>query len=204
MTAWYINRSAGLVAWALLSASMVLGVLLSSKLLGTRVRPNWQLDLHRGISALAVAFTAVHVAGAVGDSWIHLGWAETLVPGASAWRPWAIAWGVITMYLLVAVEASSLMRKHLPKRVWKRIHLLSFPLFLTATAHGITAGTELGTTLGIAVAASVTAGVAGLTAMRVVAELERAKAPKLPRIPRPTEASTLPPLREHARPGAPF
>jgi hypothetical protein len=180
MTAWYVNRAAGLVAWALLSASVVLGVLLSSKLLGRWVRPNWQLDLHRGTSALAVAFTAVHVAGAVADGWVHIGWAEALVPGASAWRPWAIAWGIVTMYLLVAVEASSLLRRHLPTHVWKRIHLLSFPLFASATAHGITAGTEMGTTLGIAVAATVTAAVAGLTAMRVVAELDRADEPTPP------------------------
>lgn len=180
MTAWYINRAAGLVAWALLAASIGLGVLLSSRLLGHRVRPNWQLDLHRGLSALAVAFTAVHVAGAVADSWIHIGWFEVLVPFTSAWRPVAVAWGVVTMYLLLAVQATSLLRRRLSKRAWKRVHLLSYPLFLTATAHGITAGSELGTTAGIAVAALVTAAIAGLTAARVVDELDRA-APPAPR-----------------------
>ena len=193
MTAWYVNRAAGLVAWALLAGSVGLGILLSSKLLGKRVRPNWQLDLHRGLSALAVAFTGVHVAGAVADNWIHLGWAEVLVPGTSSWRPLAVAWGVVTMYLLAAVQITSLLRKRLSKRAWKRVHFASYPLFLTATAHGVTAGTEMGTTIGIAVAALVTAALAGLTAMRVVEEQDRRAHPAPAR-----------PARVPARAGSPF
>lgn len=173
MTAWYVNRSAGLVAWALLAASMALGILLSSKLLGKRVRPNWQLDLHRGLSGLAVAFTGVHVLGAIADNWVHFGWTEVLVPFTSSWRPLAVAWGVVTMYLLVAVEVTSLLRKRLSKRAWKAVHLSSYGLFLTATAHGISAGTDMGSTIGIAIAALVTAALAGLTAARVVEELDR-------------------------------
>ncbi|MEZ5140231.1 MAG: ferric reductase-like transmembrane domain-containing protein [Acidimicrobiales bacterium] len=193
MTAWYVNCAAGLVAWALLAGSVGLGILLSSKLLGKRVRPNWQLDLHRGLSALAVAFTGVHVAGAVADNWIHLGWAEVLVPGTSSWRPLAVAWGVVTMYLLAAVQITSLLRKRLSKRAWKRVHFASYPLFLTATAHGVTAGTEMGTTIGIAVAALVTAALAGLTAMRVVEEQDRRAHPAPAR-----------PARVPARAGSPF
>ena len=135
MTWWYINRAAGLVAWALLSASIVLGLLLSSRALGTKVRPNWIQDLHRGLSGLAVVFVGVHVAGAVGDNYLHFGAAQVLVPFTSTWRPWAVAWGVVTLYLLAAVEASSLLRKHLPRTAWRRIHLLSFPLFVTATSR---------------------------------------------------------------------
>lgn len=182
MTWWYINRAAGLVSWVLLSASVVFGLLLSSKALGRKVRPNWLQDLHRGLSGLAVVFVGVHVAGAIGDSYLHFGWAEVLVPFASAWRPWAIAWGVVSAYLLIAVEVSSLLRKHLSKAAWRRIHLLSFPLFLTATAHGVTAGTEMGTTIGIAAAVLVTAAIAGLTTVRIWHEVERSKEPPAPRI----------------------
>lgn len=185
MTWWYINRAAGLVSWFLLSASVVLGLLLSSKALAGRVRPNWIQDLHRGLSGLAAVFVGVHVAGAIGDNYIHFGAADVLVPFASSWQPWAIAWGVVSLYLLVAVEVSSLLRKHIPKTAWRKIHFLSFPLFLTATAHGITAGTELGTSAGIAVAALVTAAIAGLTTVRIVHEVEKAKRPPTSRIPAP-------------------
>src|SRR3954468_11487628 len=148
----YANLAACLVAWALLSVSVILGLLLSSKVLGKKVRPNWIQDLHRGLSGLAVAFVGVHVAAAIADNYIHFGAADVLVPGLSGWRPWAIAWGIVSMYLLIAVEASSLLRSHLPRTLWRKLHYLSFPLFLTATGHAITAGTEMGTTAGIAAA----------------------------------------------------
>jgi len=207
MTMWYVNRSAGLVSWALLSASMILGLLLSSKVLGKKVKPNWLQDLHRGLSGLSAVFVAVHVAGAVGDNYLHFGAAEVLVPFASAWRPWAMAWGVVTMYLLIAVEGTSLLRKHLPKSIWRKVHILSFPLFLTATAHGLTAGTDLATNAGIAVAALATAAIAGLTAMRVVDELDKAKRPPAPRVPTRAPHAQAPVHRPHTvpvRPGSPF
>ena len=181
MTAWYVDRSAGLVAWALLSASMVLGLLLSSRALGRRARPVWLQDLHRGVSGLAVAFTGVHVAAAIADNHLHFGLAEVLVPFTSSWRPWAIAWGVVSTYLLLAVELTSLLRARLPRAVWRRVHVLSFPLFVTATAHGITAGTELATTAGVAAASIATAAIAGLTALRVLEAMDhRATTPAEP------------------------
>jgi hypothetical protein len=192
VTAWYIDRSAGLVAWVLLSASTIFGLLLSSKLLGRKVRPNWLLDLHRGLSGLSVIFVGVHVAGAIGDNYIHFGLAEVLVPFASGWRAGAVAWGVVSLYLLAAVEISSLLRKHLSKTAWRRLHFLSFPLFVSATAHGITAGTELGTRYGIMAAATVIAAVGALTALRVVDETER---------PRNSDGTPRP-ARVPARPAA--
>jgi len=201
MTMWYVNRAAGIVAWLLLASSMLVGLLLSSRALGKKARPNWLTDLHRGLSGLAVAFVAVHVAGAIGDDYIHFGAADVLVPFASGWRPWAMAWGVVSTYLLVAVEASSLLRKHLPKQAWRAIHFASFPLFATATTHAFTAGTDVGSTLGIAVASLASAAIAFLTVVRIRDEVAHAKAgPRPPRVPRPPAAPE--PLRE--RVGSPF
>ncbi|HEY0396749.1 MAG TPA: ferredoxin-NADPH reductase, partial [Acidimicrobiia bacterium] len=54
---WYVARSAGLVAWALLAASVLWGLALSTKILSPKVRPNWILDLHRWLGGLALVFT---------------------------------------------------------------------------------------------------------------------------------------------------
>lgn len=180
---WYADRAAGLVAWALLSASMVMGLLLSTKAAGRKLRPNWIQDLHRGLSGLAVAFVGVHVAAAIGDSYLHFGAADILVPGASGWRPLAIAFGIVSMYLMAAVELSSLLRSHLPKAWWRKLHFLSFPLFVTASAHALTAGTDMAKTAGIAATTLVSAGIVALTAKRLHDEAAKAKNPPAPRFP---------------------
>ena len=69
---WYVARSGGIVAWLLLAAGLVVGLLLSSKLLGRRVSPAWLLSVHRYLGGLSVVFTAVHVAAVMLDDFVRL------------------------------------------------------------------------------------------------------------------------------------
>lgn len=169
MTWWSVDRAAGLVGWILLTASVILGLALSTRVLGGRARPAWLLDLHRGISALAVAFVGVHVAAAVADTWVGIGLADAFVPMGSPWRPGAITWGVVALYLVVAVELTSLLRRHLSHRLWHAVHLASLPLFAAATVHGVQAGTDARTLAGVATLGAATATIAALCAHRVLA-----------------------------------
>jgi predicted ferric reductase len=173
---WYTARSGGIVAWALLAASMIWGLLLSTKLLGKKPRPNWMLDLHRFLGGGAVVFTAIHVVSLILDSYVHFGIVEVLVPFTSAYRASAVAWGVVGVYLLLAVEVTSLLRKHLPKRAWHATHLLSFPLFGFSTVHALTAGTDSRTVLLQALVVVSAMAVGALAAVRLTASPDEAPA----------------------------
>jgi DMSO/TMAO reductase YedYZ heme-binding membrane subunit len=163
---WYTARASGLVSWALLSASMLWGLVLSTKLRPPRIRPNWTLDLHRYLGGLAVIFVGVHLAALVFDSYVGFVLAELLVPFASHWKPTAVAWGVVGLYLLLAVEVSSLARKHLPNRIWRRLHFLAFPLYVVATLHMVTAGTDGQMVLALLAVAGFGVAIGALVAVR--------------------------------------
>jgi sulfoxide reductase heme-binding subunit YedZ len=167
--AWYTARSAGLVSWLLLTASVAWGLGLSGRMFrGPALpRPAWVLDLHRYLGGLATAFTAVHVAAVVADTYVHFGLADVLVPFASSWRTGAVAWGVVGLWLLVAVQGTSLARKHLPRALWRRVHYLSLPLFLVATLHGLRAGTDARSPLTVVAAVGAVMLVGSLTAARL-------------------------------------
>jgi methionine sulfoxide reductase heme-binding subunit len=139
---WYLSRASGIVAWIILAAAVIWGLLLSTKILQTKRKPAWLLDLHRGLGALSVIFTALHLIGLVLDSYVEFGWREILIPFASEWQPEAVAWGVVGLYILIAVELTSLAMKRLPRALWKWVHLTSFVLFFTAAIHGAQAGTD--------------------------------------------------------------
>jgi predicted ferric reductase len=139
---WYATRSAGIVAWVLLALSVLWGLALSTKAFGKRPRPNWLLDLHRFLGGLAVIFTGVHVVAIVLDSFVAFSPLNVVVPFTGTWHPGAVAWGIVAMYALVAVEITSLLRKRLSKQAWRMTHYLSFPLFALATIHVLTAGTD--------------------------------------------------------------
>jgi len=140
---WYSARAGGIVAWVLLTVSTLWGLVLSTKLRPPRVRPVWTLDLHRFLGELATIFVGVHVASIMLDSYTHFGVSDVLVPFAASWHPLWVAWGIVGFYLLLAVELSSLARRYLPNQLWRRLHFLSFVLFIVATVHFLMAGTDM-------------------------------------------------------------
>lgn len=164
---WYATRSAGVVAWVLLTISVLWGLALSTKVFGKRPRPNWLLDLHRFVGGLAVVFTAVHVVAIVLDSFVDFSVLNVLVPFTGTWHPGAVAWGIVAFYALVAVEVTSLLRARVSKRLWRATHYLSFPLFALATVHALTAGTDRHTLPLRALLAAGVLAVVVLTAIRM-------------------------------------
>lgn len=179
-TWWYVARSGGIVSWGLLAASVFWGLALSSRFLGKRPKPNWMLDLHRYLGGLGVVFTAVHVVALIADSYVAFTPLGVLVPFVDDYRPGAVAWGIVAMYLMVAVELSSLLRRRLGKRTWRALHYLSFPMFLAGTVHLLQLGTDRRTLpLRVAVLAVVTL-VCVATMVRVMdADRDRGR----PRVP---------------------
>jgi len=183
---WYVARAAGIVSWALVAISVCWGLLLAGRPIPGRsvgwARPHRLLDLHRYLGALAVLFTGIHVGALIADSYVHFDVVDVLVPFASSWRPGAVAWGVVAVWLLAAIELTSLAKRLLPPRVWHAVHLASYPLFAMATTHGLTAGSDaVNPLLRLAMVAAGSA-VVGLTVYRV-GQLSRPAGPAPDRVP---------------------
>jgi predicted ferric reductase len=140
--AWYAARSAGLVAWALVTASILWGLALSTRLIQRRGIPAWLLDLHRFLGTLSLVFVGVHLVALWADSYAKFAWSELFVPMASTFRPGAVAWGIVATYFLVAVQVTSWLMRRLPRRLWHTVHMGSFVLFVTATIHGYQSGAD--------------------------------------------------------------
>ena len=143
---WYLSRSTGLVAGVLIIAAFIWGVLLSTQLVKPVKKPAWLLDLHRWLGTLAVVFVVLHLVGLLADSYVEFDITDILVPFASEWKPTAVAWGVVGLYLLVIIQISSwqAIRSRLSRRAWHGIHLVSFPLVWVVIMHSGAAGTDVG------------------------------------------------------------
>ncbi len=141
-TWWYLSRSSGIVALVLLVLSVVWGVLLATRALRPLDRPAWLLDLHKWLGGTALVMTGLHMLGLYLDGYIEFGFTELLVPGTSEYRPFAVAIGVFSFYVMIAVQATSYLRRWLSKRVWHGIHVLSYGLVWTAAIHAGMAGTD--------------------------------------------------------------
>ena len=152
---WYLSRAAGIVSYLMLSASVLWGVFLSTKILQKRKQPAWLLDLHRWLAALTIIFLVVHLGAILADSFVTFTVQDLLVPFHSSWFQksssngtfgWfgrnSVLFGVISLYFLVIVQVSSLLMKRIPRPKWHAIHLLSYVTFWLTTIRGVFAGTD--------------------------------------------------------------
>lgn len=175
---WYVTRTSAILAWILLTFSVVWGILLATRLL-RRVDDAGKLrDLHRFLGGLALVMTALHVASTMLDGWLQFSWLEALVPLQADYRPWPVALGILGLYALVAVYGSSLLKDRLPHGVWRGIHVLSYATVLAVSFHAGLAGTDAGRWwyLSLAVALIVFTGVAIVVRLLLAPRAEPAPA----------------------------
>ena len=144
---WFVARSSGLIAWGTGLASILWGLALSTRALGRQPRPAWLLDLHRLLGGLCVAFVGLHLVALLADTFVELSPADLLVPWYSSYRTTDVAWGVLALWLLVAIEVSSLLLRHLPRPLWRGIHLASYAVAVLATVHALGTGTDVASPL---------------------------------------------------------
>lgn len=139
---WYLARASGIVAWLMLTASVLWGVVLASDAIPARGRRVRRLGMHRWLAGLTLVFIAGHLGALLADRAAHIRVLELAVPYVGSWRPTAIALGVIALWLIVAVEVTALLSRRLSRRWWRDIHIAGYGVFWAATIHGALAGSD--------------------------------------------------------------
>ena len=140
---WFVSRASGLAVLAAFSAAVVLGV-------AARLGPaskSWSRlalgELHRTLSLFSVSFLGLHVATAISDPYVTIGWAATVLPFWSPYRTAVIGLGAVAIDLGGAILVTSLIRQRLGYRGWRVVHWLAYLAWPVAFAHSITAGNDL-------------------------------------------------------------
>lgn len=140
---WYVTRASAVVAWALMTLSVVWGTLLSTRVLRKVDNPSWLQDLHRYLGGTAIVMVILHMVTLILDGWLHFSLSEVLVPFAAAYRSFPVAIGILAFYLLIAVQGSSLLLRWLPRRFWKVVHYSSYLIVVLVSFHAGLTGTDV-------------------------------------------------------------
>jgi methionine sulfoxide reductase heme-binding subunit len=139
---WYLTRATGAVALLLLTASVVLGILGAVRFGSPRWPRFLTAGLHRNLSLLVLALLAVHILTAVLDSFAPIGLKDAVVPFVSAYRPLWLGLGALAFDLLLALAATSLLRRRLGYRAWRSVHWLAYGSWPLALTHGLGTGSD--------------------------------------------------------------
>ena len=141
---WYLTRASALIAWVLMTMSVLWGILLSTRVMRRIDNPAWLQDLHRYLGGLTLLMVALHMVTLMLDGWLKFSITETLVPFATDFKPLAVALGIIAFYLLLAVQGTSLVMNKLPRKFWKALHYSSYAALLLVALHAGWTGTDVG------------------------------------------------------------
>ena len=164
---WLLARSAGLVAFALLTLALTLGLALSTRLLGNK-RGKMLLGWHQTLMWTGLAMVVLHGTALALDPIMHFGFVGVLVPGMAPWRPLPVAAGIVTGWIMLALAASFHVRRRIGQRRWRLIHYASFAAFAVGLYHALNVGTDLVATRGLVFAGIVSAPVVWLVVARIL------------------------------------
>jgi methionine sulfoxide reductase heme-binding subunit len=188
---WYATRASGLMALALLTVTMVLGLTTTSR---ARAR-NWpgfaQQEMHRRISILTIVFLGIHVLTSVLDTYVHIGWASIVVPFTSSYGRFWVGVGAVAVDLLLAVFVSSLLRSRLNAGTWRAVHWLAYGCWPVAIAHTFGMGTDSREGWVVLLGVVCVAAVAAALVWRVQASVRRTSTRTSHAIPRGVPSEQL-------------
>lgn len=155
---WIIARSSGLMAVALLSAVIALGILSSADFGPRRWSRFVTNGLHRRLAYLACAMLGLHILAIVADSYVTVNLIDVVVPFSSSYERIAVGLGALAFDAMVVLVATSLARRYLPFSMWQVVHVAAYAIWPLAILHGLLAGTDDLLALGISMAGALAVG----------------------------------------------
>ena len=183
---WLASRSAGIVAYVLLSAAVVLGLAMALRLAPTTWRGALRLG-HERIALLALGAIAAHGVLLLGDPWLRPAITQLVLPLSLDYRPFWTALGIVSFDLAAVLSLTYYARRRIGSRRWRTAHRFIPIAWALAALHVIGAGTDAGQLWLQAVLAATIAAIVSLLGWRVLRPPARVPA-RRPARPSPVAA----------------
>lgn len=140
---WYISRMSGLVSFALLYVSVLLGLSIRLPFLGKILAPAYSFKVHCWISLQALFFAFIHGVALLFDEYLGFSVRDVFVPFISSFEPFWLGLGTVAFYLMIALVATSYLKRFVSHRIWRWVHYLGSLLYVFGAAHALALGTDL-------------------------------------------------------------
>ncbi|MFN8193364.1 MAG: ferric reductase-like transmembrane domain-containing protein [Nocardioidaceae bacterium] len=139
---WALGRGTGVVALAMFTLSIVLGIVTRSGRPIPGLGRFGAADLHRTAALTGTALVAAHVGTLFFDPYAQLKVADFLVPFLGSVKPVWQGLGTLAVDLLGIVTVVSLLRHKVGPRLFKAVHWLTYLLWPVALVHALGNGTD--------------------------------------------------------------
>jgi len=139
---WLASRSAGLVAFLLVAASVLLGLYLAANLGHRRVSKRVLVKVHEQIALAALVAITAHGLLLLGDAWLSPGLAGLAIPFTMSYRPIFTGIGQVAGLLAFALGLSFYARRRIGPKRWRKTHRLMPVVYVLGAVHALGAGSD--------------------------------------------------------------
>jgi sulfoxide reductase heme-binding subunit YedZ len=142
---WIASRAAGVTAMLAVSVSVLIGLLMSTKILRRPRLTRTLRSIHEHAALAGLVAIAVHGLTLLGDPWLRPGLTGLVVPFTMAYRPVYTGLGVVAALLAVVLGLSFYARRRIGARLWRKAHRWTLAVYLLGVVHTLGAGTDAST-----------------------------------------------------------
>ncbi len=192
---WLASRAAGVVAVAMMTLSVILGLIQGGRLpLGIKARDLTRI--HEFASLATIVAILAHGALLLADPWLKPTFGQILVPFTLDFKSFYTGLGIVGAWVAVILGLSYYARDHIGIKRWKTLHRFTIVAYALSVVHVFGAGTDAQATW---LKAPLLASVGVVTALFV---LRVSSTRKLSR-PAPRPAQPAAPVQSRATPPVP-
>lgn len=148
---WLASRASGIVALALMTASVIVGLTIGGRLamhLPKRIRPTLRAEprlltrAHEQLAVVSLIAIGVHGLTLLGDAWLRPSLTDIAVPFLIDYKPIFTGLGIVGAYVAVLLGLSYFFRRRIGVARWKRVHRFTIVGWALAVLHTLGAGTD--------------------------------------------------------------
>jgi predicted ferric reductase len=182
---WITSRASGIAALVVAGASVVVGLLMATRM--ARGRGLELRAFHETLSLTALFAIAVHGLSLLADGFFHPGLSGIAIPFAGSYRPIWTGLGILGGYGLAALGLSYYFRDRIGQTRWRFLHRFTALFWILGIVHTLGSGTDARQAWFLVLLAATVVPGAVLLAIRLGRTLGDAL--DLPRTVSPVEAS---------------
>ena len=139
---WLASRASGIVAICLITASVFIGLTLSTRVIKGPGVSRWLATTHEHAALAGLIATALHGVTLLGDPFLKPGLTGIAVPFAIGFKPLMVAFGIAGGYLAALTGLTFYARKRIGVARWRKLHRLTIVAYAMSVVHTVGAGTD--------------------------------------------------------------
>ena len=142
---WLASRASGIVALALISLSVMLGLAMAGRASRDPKLRRAMIAVHEHAALAALIAIAVHGITLLGDKWLDPGVLGILVPFQMEHEPLWTGLGILGGYLAAALGLSFYARRRIGAKRWRSLHKATILVYVLSVLHTLGAGSDAST-----------------------------------------------------------